>query len=593
MNPLSLLPPLLALALAPLLLGVINRLKALFAGRHGAPLLQAYFDLAKLLRKGAGYSRTTTWVFRAGPPIAWLVVALGALVGVARAAAAAQDLSLDVSVQLAQRFNLKRNMLNLDQSFSLGMRSGRLSVVGTENPLNLRFDKNELGYSALLGARLAARFGRFGAQLSIDSGEVKFQPLVRYDPAPDCAAGDVRCESVTANGRPIGDEAQESFFVREIFAEARLGERDWLEIRAGKQALSAGGGFLMDNYALGLFFQADLEEARAAPLRLELDAVFPNGDFSAAGKRSPLVYLEASWLKSWLEEIGLFAGYFHDGDSNLAEILRSVMLEVVLHGDIAQTADPQLVYAATLEADIQTQGDLFYLGAHGNLLFSRGSLSWTAAVEFGTFTHVTNLPRMGVFPGVTRQGQSECLGGLVHLAAHWDLAETLTLGGFFLYLSGETFQADDIRQRGVGRFGSFIGVFPWITATNLFFSGGMNQTFAARTLSASGVNARGVIAPGLTLGWDILEPLGLRLVGAALFSQGAHLDSGGRFYGLEADVNLSWDISPHLQLLAETDVFWTGNFFDFEKPLEKPALERVMVREPAVFKALLGLNLSF
>lgn len=67
MNPLSLLPPLLALALAPLLLGVINRLKALFAGRHGAPLLQAYFDLAKLLRKGAVYSRTTTWVFRAGP----------------------------------------------------------------------------------------------------------------------------------------------------------------------------------------------------------------------------------------------------------------------------------------------------------------------------------------------------------------------------------------------------------------------------------------------------------------------------------------------------------------------------------------------
>lgn len=69
MNPLSLLSPVLALVLSPLLLGVINRTKAVFAGRHGQPLLQAYYDLWKLLQKGAVYSRTTTWVFRAGPVI--------------------------------------------------------------------------------------------------------------------------------------------------------------------------------------------------------------------------------------------------------------------------------------------------------------------------------------------------------------------------------------------------------------------------------------------------------------------------------------------------------------------------------------------
>ncbi len=61
------LPPLLGLVLAPLLLGVINRTKAFFAGRKGQPLLQSYFDLARLLQKGAVYSSTTSWVFRAGP----------------------------------------------------------------------------------------------------------------------------------------------------------------------------------------------------------------------------------------------------------------------------------------------------------------------------------------------------------------------------------------------------------------------------------------------------------------------------------------------------------------------------------------------
>lgn len=70
---------LLALVGAPFLLGVINRTKAVLAGRVGQPLLQGYFDLWKLLHKGAVYSRTTTWIFRAGP-IVGLAAVLTALV---------------------------------------------------------------------------------------------------------------------------------------------------------------------------------------------------------------------------------------------------------------------------------------------------------------------------------------------------------------------------------------------------------------------------------------------------------------------------------------------------------------------------------
>jgi formate hydrogenlyase subunit 4 len=65
----SVFDTLLVLVLAPLLLGVINRTKAVVAGRVGQPLLQPYYDLWKLLQKGAVYSRTTTWVFRAGPVV--------------------------------------------------------------------------------------------------------------------------------------------------------------------------------------------------------------------------------------------------------------------------------------------------------------------------------------------------------------------------------------------------------------------------------------------------------------------------------------------------------------------------------------------
>jgi formate hydrogenlyase subunit 4 len=57
----------LLLLLPPLLPGIVNRVKSVVGGRRGPPLLQGYLDLAKLLRKGAVYSRTTTWIFRAGP----------------------------------------------------------------------------------------------------------------------------------------------------------------------------------------------------------------------------------------------------------------------------------------------------------------------------------------------------------------------------------------------------------------------------------------------------------------------------------------------------------------------------------------------
>ncbi len=67
------------LVLAPFLPGVINKTKALVAGRKGPPLLQGYFDLAKLIRKGFVVSGTTTWVFLAGPVLSVVAPIVAAL----------------------------------------------------------------------------------------------------------------------------------------------------------------------------------------------------------------------------------------------------------------------------------------------------------------------------------------------------------------------------------------------------------------------------------------------------------------------------------------------------------------------------------
>jgi formate hydrogenlyase subunit 4 len=69
----------LVLLLAPALSGMAVKTKAVLSGRQGAPVLQLYYDMLKLLRKGTVYSTTTTWVFRSGP-VVLLVSVLAALV---------------------------------------------------------------------------------------------------------------------------------------------------------------------------------------------------------------------------------------------------------------------------------------------------------------------------------------------------------------------------------------------------------------------------------------------------------------------------------------------------------------------------------
>jgi formate hydrogenlyase subunit 4 len=53
----------------PLLLGVIAKVKAVFAGRVGPPVLQPYYDLYRLFQKGSVFSTTATWIFRASPVV--------------------------------------------------------------------------------------------------------------------------------------------------------------------------------------------------------------------------------------------------------------------------------------------------------------------------------------------------------------------------------------------------------------------------------------------------------------------------------------------------------------------------------------------
>ncbi len=67
------------LVLAPLIPGIINKVKAWVAGRRGPPVLQLYFDLAKLWRKGVVLSTAVSPGHVAGPAVAWVALVGAAL----------------------------------------------------------------------------------------------------------------------------------------------------------------------------------------------------------------------------------------------------------------------------------------------------------------------------------------------------------------------------------------------------------------------------------------------------------------------------------------------------------------------------------
>ena len=116
------------LAVAPLLKATIKKMKARLQNRQGPPLLQGYYDLAKLLRKEPVRSETASWVYVAGPRVYFAAAgAATTLVPVLIAAApleAAGGILLLVGTLALGRFALATAALDTGSPFG-GMGASR------------------------------------------------------------------------------------------------------------------------------------------------------------------------------------------------------------------------------------------------------------------------------------------------------------------------------------------------------------------------------------------------------------------------------------------------------------------------------------
>ena len=168
------------LVFPPLLLGVIARTKAVFAGRNGPPLLQPYYDLIKLFQKGSVFSPTTTWIFRAGP-VAGVVTAVLATLVVPLASGSGPisftgDVILVVYLLGLGRFFTAAAALDTGSAFE-GMGAAReVTYACLAEPalllgmLVLAKLTGSLQLSAMLGSTLAEQWPTAGASLVLVFG---------------------------------------------------------------------------------------------------------------------------------------------------------------------------------------------------------------------------------------------------------------------------------------------------------------------------------------------------------------------------------------------------------------------------------------
>lgn len=70
---------LFVILISPLFISIIKKVKAYAQRRRGPPLLQTYYNIAKLLKKEAVYSTNASWIMRATPFINILALLVAAL----------------------------------------------------------------------------------------------------------------------------------------------------------------------------------------------------------------------------------------------------------------------------------------------------------------------------------------------------------------------------------------------------------------------------------------------------------------------------------------------------------------------------------
>ena len=125
---------LLVVLLAPLVTGLVRKLKARLLRRRGPPLLQPYRDLLRLIRKDVVLAENASWLFRAAPYLifaaTWVAAALVPTFGTGLLFSWSADLIAIAALLGSARFFLALAGMDVGTSFG-GIGSSREMMIAS------------------------------------------------------------------------------------------------------------------------------------------------------------------------------------------------------------------------------------------------------------------------------------------------------------------------------------------------------------------------------------------------------------------------------------------------------------------------------
>ncbi len=201
---------------------------------------------------------------------------------------------------------------------------------------------------------------------------------------------------LTANGRPLEEEAERTLAPAGGLRRLRLGRAGFLTATVGRRRTTVGDGYVYDDYATGVELRADLG-AVGPQWDLSVALFQPTRDLPRTAEGiSPVVVLRADYLPSLFDHAGLFAALLRERTGGFANVFRGAIEErlvLVATGYAPGTAvhrQANQLLAATASARYCSETTLGWLGTSGTLTPWKGHrFGWTAGVLRGELREVT------------------------------------------------------------------------------------------------------------------------------------------------------------------------------------------------------------
>jgi hypothetical protein len=281
----------------------------------------------------------------------------------------------------------------------------------------------------------------------------------------------------------------------------------------GIQPVLLGNGFIM------------ADDAPAAVLHMDIGKGYAEFKGALAFDSSPLFGLTLGYRPGYFERVEIFGAQFRDQDDAFAASL-------------------PLIYQ--LFSDLSSEGTLNYYGASARLFIGDTLLSLTGAYQNGEYTITDG----------TREVITDVEAWFGDISLERNVTEWFSIDIFCFYASGE-----QVDKPFDGELNALVSIMPYNPRAAIFFDPDFFDNDDADRLTFGGSFAGGVIAPGIHI--TLISSWGVSAeVSWINFYADEELTDGSRWYGWEADVEVSYTFRDQYQIFVQAARFEHGDFFE-------------------------------